>query len=137
MEIATPDSHLGNDSKDSAIEIPMDAILGENDENSEASFSLTVMSNGAIISGTVISRWAWTDLLQEALYRGLGLDPTTVPKEERVAEPRKAGVARRYFHMKDVSVYQGGIPLSFDHWRGTLADVTGWSLGRLTSDPAR
>lgn len=117
--------------KDWALEIMLDVLLGEDDENKETSFSLTVLSNGTIVSGLAISGEAWLDLNNNALRQGLGLDPEDATGGDEKPEPLSNANARRYFHMKDVIISQGGVPFEFSHWRGTLADVSGWTLGQV------
>jgi len=40
--------------------------------------------------------------------------------------------ARRFLHMKDVSFGNGTATTTLEFWRGSLADITGWSLGSAT-----
>ncbi len=54
-------------------------------------------------------------------------------RAERIAKDLPL-LARRYIHMRDVVILTGPKVLKVSSWRGTLADVTGWSPGAYTFD---
>lgn len=131
----------GHDGKDWVLSALVEAFTGAHDE-SRNSVSVTVQSNGATITGMLISgdeyfenlaaqfREAagpvFADAMQEIWSgrREEGLQQQD-QRDERGLPP----ATRRYIHMRDVSILAGPAIVRAPHWRGTLDDITGWCLG--------
>lgn len=94
------------------------------------------------MSGLAIGRDEWIKRMVD-LYRGSGAPDTAGYIEElfnkvqnitveRAKERRDADLptrARGFLHMKDVQIGTGTVTTQVPLWRGSLADITGWSLG--------
>lgn len=140
-----PDGYTREDvqPKDIYLDTLLTFLIGSNDQGG-GSVGLTIQLNGSLVSGLAISRKAWLDAtiasLTSAAGEGLGGPVGTVynvineKQLERYERRDSADLPTRrrdFIHMKDVRVTVGGanefyeLPL----WRGSLDDVTGWSLG--------
>ncbi|MGF6821168.1 hypothetical protein M2317_000054 [Microbacterium sp. ZKA21] len=112
----------------------------------KSSLGLTIQSNGATISGMMITteafltilgaqfKTAGTDALEPLLKRWAEDMAEFDATNEKLAEQGKNVPARQYIHMRDVRVFSGSATIELAIWRGTLADVTGWSLGISARD---
>lgn len=113
------------------------------DDSDEGAVGITVTTAGAVVSGIAISRMAYIE-------RSLNLLRESGSREDLVAavetvwnrgatqvvdeanRRRKADLpprARRFIHLRDARVWAPEGSLNVPLWRGTLADVSGWSLG--------
>lgn len=137
-----PDGYTDDDisSKDGFFDILLSLHVGFADEH-RGFIGVTLQSNGAVISGIVISRDEWIERIVDSLRASgggqtaehLGQVYTDIQRRfldewNRRDEANLPGRARRFIHMRDVRILNGAeinVPL----WRGALADVTGWSLG--------
>lgn len=126
--------------KDWMLENIVDIFSGE-DDNSRNALSITLQTNGATVSGVLISVGEYLErmgkefeaspvpdlkVLAEAWWRAMESLTTTAKNRREAGFPP---IRRRYIHMKDVRIFSGPSALDFSLWRGTLADVTGWSVG--------
>lgn len=111
----------------------------------DSEISLTFQSKGATVSGTLISREQYLERLAVAF------DNAGSPEMMQVAEmwqedmlardardaERQAnggGIASFHFlHMRDVVIYTGSVAVEMPLWRGTTEDITGWSIGKVSS----
>jgi hypothetical protein len=127
--------------KDWALELFMNMVLGANDDG-DGHVTLTVQSNGATISGTLIGASAFIDKFTRSIEQpgarefaegyGAAFEELSAETSEILAERARQKLpqpARRYLHMRDVSIFAGSQILHAPCWRGSIADVTGWSLG--------
>lgn len=109
-----------------------------------SAIGITLQSNGATISGLLIGADEYLRRVGEAFEKSPVPDMKLLPElwakslangaefnDEREAKglPR---LARRYLHMREVRIFSGSVYLDLDLWRGSLEDVTGWSLGNVT-----
>lgn len=122
------------------------AIFSGEGDNGRNAIGLTIQSNGASVSGLLISSGEWLErigdtfaaspapelkILAEAWVKTL--ENVNALQKERDQEGLTAP-ARRYIHMRDVRILTGNHWMDFPLWRGCLADVTGWSLGVIDRD---
>jgi len=128
--------------KDWYLGTVLDFAHGFNDETSGGIVGLTVTSNGALVSGLAISRAEWITVMVE-LYKQAGASETAgyvkklfTQAHDEVLDRAKArdeadlpSHARGFLHMKDVRIGVGNVTTQVEQWRGSLADITGWSLG--------
>lgn len=132
-------------SKDGFLDLLMSLYIGF-DDSWEGAIGMTIQSQGAVISGTVISRVEWSRRVVEELRNGGGgeaadrLGQLYDKTNNRLLEEWKdrdeqdlLGRARRFIHMRDARIINGNI-INVPLWRGSLADVTGWSLGSYSDD---
>lgn len=140
-----PDGYTFEDvrPKDSYLQTILSFYTGMNDQG-EGAIGLTLQLNGSIVSGIAISRKAWIDGTVESLTTAAGsemgeavgsvfnlINDKHIERQEARDKADLPVRHREFVHMKDVRVTVGGandyygLPL----WRGSLDDVTGWSLG--------
>jgi hypothetical protein len=109
--------------------------------NLDVEFNLTVIVDGAVVSGLAISNKKWADLTSALLN---GVFPQLAEEfadsanflrqanedmvEQRAAEDRPR-VPFKFIHMRDVTIHNGGGLIRFPLWRGKLSHVSGWSFG--------
>lgn len=132
--------------KDWALATFISMIVGIDDHH-RGSASITVQSNGATITGMVISADEYfenvTGAIRESgavefadaigeMWASLRADTA----EWRAGRDAKGlpNPARRYIHMRDVSILTGSAIVKAPNWRGTLEDITGWSTGNFNFD---
>ncbi|MFJ4966551.1 hypothetical protein EES43_12030 [Streptomyces sp. ADI96-02] len=109
------------------------------DQDPRSSLPLTLTLPGGLLHGDVIGheQWKaeWARSLRQVEGEGANLlaeFPETV--DQGVRELRaEEDVNRlpRWIHLRDVTLVAGAMsPVSLPLWRGRLADVSGWALGR-------
>ena len=139
-----PDGYTYDDirPKDWYLDTVLNFVHGFNDEHPGGIVGLTVTSNGAVVSGLAISRTEWMAGVV-AQYNEAGADETAIYIEKvfnqahdtvvgRAKERDEADLpsrARGFLHMKGVQIGTGTATTTVPLWRGSLADITGWSLG--------
>lgn len=127
--------------KDLVLVLLLDLILGFNDEMEENNFGLTVTSNGAVVSGLAVSRRRWSRELAGLLEDGApqvsealagwltkAFDRTSELNEKRLQND-VSPVSRTFLHLSKARIYTPNGNLDVPVWRGSLADITSWSLG--------
>lgn len=126
--------------QDDELQFALDTVLGSNDQGNGNSMPLTVFTAGGTISGRVITRDAWKENLY-ARFTGPMAESMADEEEflttqrERISQARAELGAprppRRYLHMTDAVIHQGGRPISLGFTRIYVKDIVGWSLGQL------
>lgn len=140
--ITRDDVHM----KDWVLSTFIDMIAGPDDHN-RGSASLTVQSNGATITGMLISADEYFENVADAI-RTSGAEEFADAiaemwgklradsqewRDERASKDLPTP-SRRYVHMRDVSILSGSAIIKAPNWRGTLEDITGWSTGSYSFD---
>ncbi len=140
-----PDGYTYDDisPKDIYLDTLLNFYAGSTDQ-SDGGIGITLQSNGSIVSGIVISRKAWIEATLNSFAAAAGkemgdavgfvfklINDKQIEKYKKRDDAKLPAGRRNFIHMKDVHVTVGG---ANDHyalptWRGSLADVTGWSLG--------
>ncbi|MFJ5927585.1 hypothetical protein ACIQF6_33820 [Kitasatospora sp. NPDC092948] len=102
--------------------------------------TVTLVLGSALVTGTVISTDTWERL---HLRRLSGHDDTlrrivrdAVGHLDQAADEgrHRQDIDRRFLHMRDVTHRVGRTAHTLPLWRGSLAAVSGWSLGRPDQD---
>jgi hypothetical protein len=138
-----PDGYTWDDiqAKDYLLESLLDFFVGFDDEGSGA-IGITVQSNGATVSGIAISRRAWIDAMKVTMDASMtgGYNEALGTVFDKTAEHITGIYKRRdeadlptrkrgFIHMRNVRILGGAESVELPLWRGTLEDVTGWSMG--------
>ena len=112
------------------------------------SADLTLLCGGALVSGTPVSERAYFEALGVAFKTGLDQEghPNFASEVETwladwgdALQDEVAGAQslidhpRSYVNLKQVTIQVGSETVTYDLWRGRLADVSGWHLGRVGS----
>ena len=142
-EATDPDGYVREDlePKDVFLDSLLDFIVGF-DEEHDGSMGMVVISNGAVVSGLVISRRAFIDANTEMLASNSDGDFAPSVKKvwdfsaSLVAEIRDRRDAAKlptrphtFLHMKNARIHTGSSHVDVPFWRGTMQDITGWSMG--------
>lgn len=128
---------------DMFLEVVLDLL--SKGEHPDAFATLTLTVGGLVVTGDAIptSVWLrmWIDQLEsggvpfDAEARGLvdRFYAELVGLHDKLKEADKPAPAWRFVCMKDVMIFTGGgAPVRLPLWRGRLAEINGWSLGRLS-----
>ena len=113
--------------------------------------TLTLIVNGAVISGEILPEWRWMKLVDEQLGGStfLGVRAEELAKEARLAwtaddlpaeqwtaERTKAHSPRPLFvHLQNAQIVTGHGDYPPTLWRVRLTDVSGWCYGALRTAP--
>ena len=143
-EVRTDLPTPGNDDhgpRDWLLSAVMDLTLGLHDEKVDATFGVTLMVRGLLISGTVMSRDEWIAKTVDGIAeesripteRVTELWHTVMTSVENLrldnalsglhADPRK------FIHLKDVRIHSPNDVQHAPLWRGALDRIDGWSFG--------
>ncbi|TXK39981.1 hypothetical protein [Nonomuraea sp. C10] len=114
---------------------------------SNASVSVTLFIGGSVLTGDLISYDTWQDHLVDSLATaapGLaagmreGIDAAKEEAEQgrQVGDEQEEsdgalGPPRRFVHLKDAVLINGGSTVAVPLWRGRMECVDGWMLGRF------
>jgi len=108
-------------------------------DDGDGGVSITMVVDGALISGTVISSKIWADGYTSKFPDPLGevgeviRDATTkrIDNYKALAERRDAAdlpvPPRRFIHLREGTVSFGGQSVTFDFWRIDRKKVSAWS----------
>jgi hypothetical protein len=99
---------------------------------------ITLAVPGGVVSGILISQDAWlTELTQlgdqaaAAIAQGL----QSALEEHDLHHSSEESIPQGFLHLRDAHYVTGGgflpTPPQGMLWRGCIADITGWSIGRL------
>jgi hypothetical protein len=130
--------------KDFYLDTLIDFIAGPDNDAPDSSMSMTLTVNGTVVTGDLISAGRWAEQVLQSItdavepigkaFRRVHEAATDFDKK-RTAEREaldQPPIARRFVHLQSVQLNPGhpntvNLPL----WRAPLADVDGWTLGRL------
>jgi hypothetical protein len=139
-----PDGYTLDDvaAKDWYLDTLINFMLGRDDQE-PGELGLTVQSNGVLVSGMVISRPVWIEGNLKKLIDGTKGEPVSgslgelfnetndwlASEVNRRLEADLPYRVRKFLHMRDVRILYGNTHVQVPFWRGSVADITGWSLG--------
>ncbi|GGU65307.1 hypothetical protein [Streptomyces lavendofoliae] len=108
--------------------------------NPRTSVPVTLHLPSGIIHGDLIAHEAWKAEWSQSLrhIEGQGAHllaqmPELVDQTMDELSGDHAAPLPRWIHLREVTSVAGGTPVSAPLWRGRLADVLGWSLGKPPS----
>ncbi|MEU4118943.1 hypothetical protein AB0F71_31175 [Kitasatospora sp. NPDC028055] len=110
--------------------------LGAEDPDVAAEdITITLVLDGALVTGTVVSTETW-ERLHLGQLGGQDYDLHRVVREalahlDDAAEKgrRRREIDRRFLHLRDVTYRAARTTHTLPTWRGPVAAVSGWSLG--------
>ncbi|MGT2426597.1 hypothetical protein [Amnibacterium kyonggiense] len=114
------------------------------DDKSESTIDLTVVVGGVLVTGVLISGDEHTRLMEERMeqaapgfldgYRTIAhaADEARREQYERRTAADLPLPARRFLHLKDVTIFGGSTTANVPLWRGLMDSVTGWTFGKLS-----
>ncbi|MCM3894320.1 hypothetical protein ND991_03680 [Gordonia sputi] len=122
--------------KNAGDEIFASLVVLANSVGEEFTYSVTVVVQGTVISGRLVSGLTYAKWLAESdsFFDSVRDHYATAvnPDAREISDEELRTVT--YFHLKDAVIYQGGSKIGLDYWRGLIASVDGWSVGRLDGD---
>lgn len=128
---------------DFRLSLMLDLLFGTEDDNPDGSASLTLVTQGATISGTVVS----TEKYEEGLAEGVEENSPVMASAIRaqngaIAEARARNRAadkaasltplRSFAHFSEATVMSGSTRLQVKNLRVSLRDVSAWTLGAMS-----
>lgn len=134
-------SHLNVDVRLSHI---LDLTFESSDSHKEGSISMTVVADGAVISGLVISEDAWAERQADAiqqnsdnfaealrLVQGGFLKLREARNKERAENPDEPTAFRTKLHFGRATIISGSTNVNVENLRVDLKHVTAWALGEM------
>ena len=106
-------------------------IVGPGRRDPDGTIELTVIVDGTIVSGSVVSEEAWSrrQKAQVSASGEYGADVAEDAQEARNNPLLKNQV--RFIHFLEPVVVSGGNPIRLNATRVDLRNVSAWSIGRL------
>ncbi|MFJ6140513.1 hypothetical protein [Kitasatospora sp. NPDC092286] len=109
--------------------------LGAESEHIESAVTVTLLLDGALVTGTVVSTDTW-ERLHLGQLRGQDGDLYRTVREaiwhlDDAAEKgrRRRQQDRRFLHLRDVTYRSGRTTHTLPAWRGPVTAISGWTLG--------
>ncbi|MBD8466783.1 hypothetical protein IFU30_10940 [Plantibacter sp. CFBP 8798] len=121
--------------------------FGLEQEDTDASFGITLNVSGLVISGNAIPLGRWTRLTLEKVKPNSEVmaeaftmitDSMTEAVSKRFKRRTEANLPtpyNKFLHLKDVTIFTPGETLQPDLWRVNVEHVTGWNLGMFSAVP--
>lgn len=117
--------------------------LLETDETNGSSASITLVTNGGVVYGHLVTRGAWKALWAEQMQSASGTNVDayrTFPddidsvidsiRDEAGQEGAVGNGMRRFVHLRAATlIAPDGTRINLPTWRGRLDSVAGWALG--------
>jgi hypothetical protein len=102
----------------------------------DATLELTVVVDGIIISGSVVSERAWTQRQNDQVRIGSPAIATALDSLESPAEETTSQLPdhRRYIHFLSPVLLSAGVRVPLPATRVDLRGVAAWSIGRIPGD---
>jgi hypothetical protein len=121
---------------DSQLNILLDLVFGEDDSNQAGRLGLTVVSQGTVITGTLVSQEVWKEALA-GLFDEANPDSAEYLRKEAAGfqkfrqelseEPGELPAQRSYIHFENASVWSGHASIKMNTVRVALRHVSAWS----------
>jgi hypothetical protein len=120
-----------SDDIDPRLNAVLAATVGPGSLDPDGTIELTVIVDGTIISGSVVSEEAWSRR-QKAQISASGEYGADVAEDAQEARnnPRLEDQVR-FIHFLEPVVVSGGNPIRLNATRVDLRNVAAWSIGRL------
>lgn len=128
---------------DHDLHFALDTYLGYQDQQDEGALSLTLVANGAVISGTAINRSRWLQIHRHPFdldERSMAVFDDEEKFVTELQQRRKAvreelevpPTPRTFINLKDVTVRNGSDVLSLPAMRVYVDSISAWSMVGLS-----
>jgi len=122
----TDDSKHETSGIDPRLDLLLVPLFGPSRQDPDGTIELTVIVDGTIISGSVVSEEAWSRRQKAQVSTSCDYI-TDVPDGAHGAQENHV----RFIHFLEPVVISGGNPIRLNATRVDLRNVSGWSIGRL------
>jgi hypothetical protein len=125
------DSETPEDGTDPRLLLLLDSVFGT---GTDATLELTVVVDGAVISGSVVSEHAWTQRQNDQVRIGSWAIAGILDSWEAGVDEASMAAQPRYIHFLSPVLLSGGVRVPLQATRVDLRKVAAWSIGRMPGD---
>lgn len=127
------DQETPEDGTDPRLLLLLDSVFGT---GPDATLELTVVVDGAVISGSVVSEHSWTQRQNDQVRIGSWAIAGVLDSWESGADAAdiRAGGQPRYIHFLGPVLLSGGVRAPLQATRVDARNVAAWSIGRMPED---
>jgi hypothetical protein len=101
----------------------------------DATLELTVVVDGTLISGSVVSGRAWSQRQNDQVRIGSPAVAGALDSSESTGDdPASPSAEQRYIHFLAPMLLSGGVRVQLPATRVNLRKVAAWSIGRIPGD---
>ena len=119
------------DGTDARLRLLLDSVFGT---GPDATLELTVVVDGAVISGSVVSEQAWTQQQNDQVRIGSWAIAGILDSWEPGADAASTEDQPRYIHFLGPVLLSGGVRVPLQATRVDVRRVAAWSIGRMPED---
>ena len=119
------------DGTDARLRLLLDSVFGT---GPDATLELTVVVDGAVISGSVVSEHAWTQRQNDQVRIGSWAIAGILDSWEPGADAASTADQPRYIHFLGPVLLSGGVRVPLQATRVDVRRVAAWSIGRMPED---
>jgi hypothetical protein len=130
MDSAT-NKEAPDDGTDPRLRLLLDSVFGT---GPDATLELTVVVDGAVISGSVVSEHAWTQRQNDQVRIGSWAIAGILDSWEPGADAAGMGDQPRYIHFLGPVLLSAGVRVPLQATRVDVRKVAAWSIGRIPED---
>jgi len=116
---------------DPRLALVLDSVFGT---GSDATLELTVVVDGAVISGSLVSEQAWKQRQNDQVRIGSWAIAGVLDSWEPAAVGAGTEAGRRYLHFLGPVLLSGGTKVPLQATRVDVRHVAAWSIGRIPED---
>jgi len=125
------DKEAPEDGPDPRLLLLLDSVFGT---GPDATMELTVVVDGAVISGSVVSEHAWTRRQNDQVRIGSWAVAGVLDSWEPGANAANTSDQVRYIHFLGPVLLSGGVRVPLQATRVDVRKVAAWSIGRMPED---
>jgi len=125
------DKEAPEDGTDPRLRLLLDSVFGT---GPDATLELTVVVDGAVISGSVASEYAWTQRQNDQVRIGSWAVAGVLDSWEPASDAAGTADQPRYIHFLGPVLLSGGVRVPLQATRVDVRKVAAWSIGRIPED---
>ncbi|UKA75028.1 hypothetical protein [Arthrobacter sp. FW306-07-I] len=117
--------------KDPRLALVLASVFGS---SQDATMELTVVVDGAVLSGSVVSEQAWTQRQNDQVRIGSWAVAGVLDAWESATDESGNGAQPQYIHFLGPVLLSGGVRVPLQATRVDVRRVAAWSIGRIPGD---